>query len=140
MKKFYLFLSVMMLTLVSVSFVSCGDDKDEPKSSDLVGTWQLKAIDEDGAVFETLVQFTKNGQWNSVEIYNDGTEIDIDVERGTYTVSGNKINVTYTEDGHSVTETMTYEVKGDKLMLTYADFPVAVTFVRVKDSVIEDYL
>ena len=140
MKKFYLFLSVMMLTLVSVSFVSCGDDKDEPKGSDLVGTWQLKAIDEDGAVFETLVQFTKNGQWNSVEIYNDGTEIDIDVERGTYTVSGNKINVTYTEDGHSVTETMTYEVKGDKLMLTYADFPVAVTFVRVKDSVIEEYL
>ncbi len=140
MKKFYLFLSVMMLTLVSVSFVSCGDDKDEPKRSDLVGTWQLKAIDEDGAVFETLVQFTKNGQWNSVEIYNDGTEIDIDVERGTYTVSGNKINVTYTEDGHSVTETMTYEVKGDKLMLTYADFPVAVTFVRVKDSVIEEYL
>ena len=140
MKKFYLFLSVMLLTLVSVGFVSCGDDKDEPKSSDLVGTWQLKAIDEDGAVFETLVQFTKNGQWNSVEIYNDGTEIDIDVERGTYTVSGNKINVTYTEDGHSVTETMTYEVKGDKLMLTYADFPVAVTFVRVKDSVIEQYL
>ncbi len=140
MKKFYLFLSVMMLSLVSVSFVSCGDDKDEPKSSDLVGTWQLKAIDEDGAVFETLVQFTKNGQWNSVEIYNDGTEIDIDVERGTYTVSGNKINVTYTEDGHSVTETMTYEVKGDNLMLTYADFPVAVTFVRVKDSVIEEYL
>ena len=140
MKKLYYFLSVMLLTLVSVGFVSCGDDKDEPKSSDLVGTWQLKAIDEDGAVFETLVQFTKNGQWNSVEIYNDDSEIDIDVERGTYTVSGNKINVTYTEDGHSVTETMTYEVKGDKLMLTYADFPVAVTFVRVKDSVIEEYL
>ena len=47
MKKLYYFLSVMLLTLVSVGFVSCGDDKDEPKSSDLVGTWQLKAIDEE---------------------------------------------------------------------------------------------
>ena len=35
---------------------------------------------------------------------------------------------------------MTFEVKGDKLMLTYDEFPVAVTFVRVKDSVIEEYL
>ena len=140
MKKFYLFLSVMLLTLVSVGFASCGDDNDEPKGSDLVGTWQLKAIDEDGGSYENLVQFTKNGQWNSVEIYNDNSEIDIDVERGTYTVSGNRINVNYTEDGHTLTESMTFEVKGDKLMLTYDEFPVAVTFVRVKDSVIEEYL
>jgi hypothetical protein len=75
-----------------------------------------------------------------VEIYNDDSEIDIDVERGTYTVSGNRINVNYTEDGHTLTESMTFEVKGDKLMLTYDEFPVAVTFVRVKDSVIEEYL
>ena len=61
MKKFYLFLSVMLLTLVSVGFTSCGDDNDEPKGSDLVGTWQLKAIDEDGGSYENLVQFTKNG-------------------------------------------------------------------------------
>ena len=140
MKKLYYFLAVMLLSLVSVGFVSCGDDKDEPKSSDLVGTWQLKVIDEDGGAYECLVQFTKSGQWNSVEIYNDDSEIDIDVERGTYTVSGNRITVNYTEDGKTYTESMTFEVKGDKLMLTYDDFPVAVTFVRVKDSVIEEYL
>ena len=140
MKNLYYFLAVMLLSLVSVGFVSCGDDKDEPKSSDLVGTWQLKAIDEDGGAYESLVQFTKSGQWNSVEIYNDDSEIDIDVERGTYTVSGNRITVNYTEDGKTYTESMTFEVKGDKLMLTYDDFPVAVTFVRVKDSVIEEYL
>ena len=140
MKKFYLFLSVMLLTLVSVGLVSCGDDKDEPKGSDLVGTWQLKAIDEDGGSYETLVQFTKNGNWNSVEIYKDGSEIDIDVERGTYTVSGDRITVKYTEDGKTYTESLGFEVKGDKLMLTYDDYPVAVVFARVKDSVIEKYL
>ena len=140
MKKFYLFLSVMMLSLVSVSFVSCGDDKDEPKSSDLVGTWQLKAIDEDGAVFETLVQFTKNGQWNSVEIYEGEAGVEVEVEHGTYTVSGNNLTVTVTEDGVTVNEKITFEVKGDKLMLTIDELPIAVTYVRVKDSVIEKYL
>ena len=38
MKKLYYFLAVMLLTLVSVGVTSCGDDKDEPKSSDLVGS------------------------------------------------------------------------------------------------------
>lgn len=140
MKKFYLFLSVMLLTLVSISFTSCGDDKDEPKNSDLVGTWQLKAVDEDGVTIETLLQFTKDGKWNSVDIYTEDGDVEIEVDRGTYTVSGNKINVTYTDDGQSVTETMTYEVTKDKLMLSYADIPVSIIFVRVKDSVIEKYL
>lgn len=140
MKKLYLFLSVMLLTLVSVGFTSCGDDKDEPKGSDLIGTWQLKAVDEDGAAYESLVQFTKNGVWNSVDIYTDEVGVQVDVERGTYTVSGNRITVSYTEDGQTFSESFAFEVKGDKLMLTYDDFPVAVTLVRVKDSVIEQYL
>ena len=110
MKKLYFFLSVMLLTLVSVGVTSCGDDKDEPKSADIVGTWQVQAVDEDGASYESL------------------------------TISGNKVTVTYTEDGKSVSESFTYEVKNNKLMITYQDFPVAVTFVRVKDSVIEQYL
>lgn len=139
MKKFFFFLSVMMLALVSVSVTSCGDDKDEPKSNDLVGTWQFKAVTDDAAI-ENLVQFTKDGKWNSVEIVTDEVGVSVEVEKGTYTVSGNKINVTYTEDGHSVTESVTFEVKDNKLMLTYEDMPVAITFQRVKDSVIQPYL
>ena len=140
MKKFYMFLSVMLLTLVSVGFVSCGDDKDEPKSADIVGTWQVKAIAEDGESVENLVQFTKDGKWNSVEIYEGEAGVEVEVDHGTYTVSGNKITVTFKEDGVTVSEKFTYEVKSDKLILTSEDFPVAVTYVRVKDSVIERYL
>lgn len=140
MKKLYYFLAVMLLALVSVGVTSCGDDDDEPKSSDLIGTWQLKAIDEDGATYESLVQFTKNGKWNSVDIYTDEVGVQVEVEQGTYTVSGNRITVSYTEDGQTLNESFTYEVKGDKLMLTYDDYPVAVTLIRVKDSVIEQYL
>lgn len=140
MKKFYLFLSVMLLTLVSVGFVSCGDDKDEPKSSDIVGTWQVKAIAEDGESIESLVQFTKDGKWHSVDIYEGEVGVEVEVEHGTYTVSGNKMTVTYSDDGVTINEKFTFEVKGDKLTLTADDFPVAVTYVRVKDSVIEKYL
>ena len=140
MKKINFFLTVMLLALVSFGITSCGDDKDEPKSSDIVGTWQLKAVGDEGESYESLIQFTKNGKWNSVEIYTSEVGVEVEVDRGTYTVSGNKVTVTFTEDGKSFNETMTYEVKGDKLMLTYEDAPVAVTFVRVKDSVIEQYL
>ena len=139
MKKFSYFLTVMLLALVSFGVTSCGDDKDEPKSNDLVGTWQCKAVTDDAAI-ENLVQFTKDGKWNSVEIVTDEIGVSVEVEKGTYTVSGNKINVSYTEDGKTVTESVTFEVKSNKLMLTYEDMPVAITFDRVKDSVIQPYL
>ncbi|MBQ3362529.1 MAG: lipocalin family protein [Muribaculaceae bacterium] len=140
MKKFYFFLSVMLLALVSVGVASCGDDKDEPVNSDIVGTWQVKSIDDDGEAYENLVQFTKNGKWHSVDIYVEYDGTDVDVEHGTYSVSGNKLMVTYTDDGHSITETFTYEVKGNKLMLSYMDYPVVLTYNRVSDSLIEKYL
>ena len=130
----------MFLALVSVSVTSCGDDKDEPVNSDIVGTWQVKGIDEDGEAYENLVQFTQNGKWHSVEIYYEFDETDVDVEHGTYSVSGNKVIVTYTDDGHSISQTFNYEVKGDKLMLSYLDYPVVITYIRVNDSVIERYL
>lgn len=130
----------MLLTLVSVGVTSCGNDDDEPTNSDIVGTWQVKAVDDDGEAYENLVQFTKNGKWHSVDITVEYDGTDVDVEHGTYTVSGNKVMVTYTDDGHSITESFTYEVKGDKLMLTYDYYPVTVVYNRVKDSVIEKYL
>ena len=140
MKKFSFLLTVMLLALVSVSVTSCGDDKDEPVNSDIVGTWQVKGIDEDGEAYEHLVQFTKNGKWHSVDIFYEYDETDVDVEHGTYSVSGNKVIVNYTDDGHSISQTFNYEVKGDKLMLSYLDYPVVITYIRVKDSVIEKYL
>ena len=133
-------MTVMFLALVSVSVTSCGDDKDEPVNSDIVGTWQVKGIDEDGEAYENLVQFTQNGKWHSVEIYYEFDETDVDVEHGTYSVSGNKVIVTYTDDGHSISQTFNYEVKGDKLMLSYLDYPVVITYIHVNDSVIERYL
>ena len=139
MKKYYYLLMVMFLAVLSVGFASCGDDEDEPKNSSIVGTWQIKAVDDFGT-YESLIQFTKNGKWHSVDIYTENGETEVEVEHGTYSISGDKLYITYTDDGEDFTETVTYAVKGDKLTLTYMDYPVGIIYARVKDSVIEKYL
>ena len=71
-KKYIYFLMVMLMALVSVGFAACGDDDDEPKNSDIVGTWQIK--DSEGM---TLLQFTKDGKFNEVEIVSEEGVADV---------------------------------------------------------------
>ena len=135
MKKCYYFLMVMLLTLVSVGFVSCGDD-DEPKSSDIVGTWAFDNTDLIGAGV-TLFQFTKDGKFYEVDksmVLGD----DEVVYHGTYTITGDKLTITYIFLSETETIDCTYQVKGNKLTITNGGH--SSTFIRVEDSVIEPYL
>ena len=75
-----------------------------------------------------------------MDIYEGEIGVEVEVEHGTYTVSGNKMTVTYSEDGVTINEKFTFEVNGNKLTLTSDELPVAVIYDRVKDSVIEPYL
>ena len=133
MKKYYYLLMVMLMALVSVGFAACGDDDDEPKGSDIVGTWQIS--DEEGVI---LLQFTKDGKFNEVDIVSEEGVADLFIYHGTYSVSGNKLTVTYVYDHESETVGCTYSVNGDKLSIT--DDGYTSIFTRVKDSVIEQYL
>ena len=133
MKKYSYLLIVMLMTLVSVGFASCGDDEDEPKGSDIVGTWQIK--DAEG---ETLLQFTKDGKFNEVDIVSDEGVDDLYIYHGTYTLSGNKLTINYVYAYESETVDCTYSVKGDQLTITSKEGSNILT--RVKDSVIERYL
>ena len=133
MKKYSYLLMVMLMALVSVGFASCGNDDDEPKGSDIVGTWQLK--DSDGVI---LLQFTKDGKYNEVDIVSDEGVDDLYIYHGTYTLSGNKLTITYVYAYESETVDCTYSVKGDQLTITSAEG--SNTLTRVQDSVIERYL
>ena len=133
MKKYSYLLMVILMTLVSVGFASCGNDDDEPKSSDIVGTWQLK--DSDGVI---LLQFTKDGKYNEVDIVSDEGVDDLYIYHGTYTLSGNMLTITYVYAYESETVDCTYSVKGDQLTITSAEGSNILT--RVQDSVIERYL
>ena len=131
MKKYFLF-TVMLMALVSMGLASCGDD-DEPKGSDIVGTWQI--TNDDGV---TLLQFTKDGKFNEVDIVVEEGVSDLYKYYGTYTVSGNKLTITYEYAYESETVDCTYSVKDDKLTITSSG--ETNTLFRVDDSVIERYL
>ena len=141
MKKCYYFLMVMLLALVAVGVTSCGDD-DEPKySSDIIGTWSLNTdYLSDAALY---FKFTKDGKFYEVQTsFPDGVESLVDVFRGTYTISGNVLTITYHFEYEDETVECLYEVKNGQLTLTFEGEGelVTATFTRVKDSVIDPYL
>ena len=74
--------------------------KSEDNGVSIVGKWS------DG---DEVYEFTASGKYTC-------TDEDGDVERGTYTKSGDKAILT-DEDGFEAT--YTYKIKGDKLTLTY---------------------
>ena len=134
MKKCYYFLMVMMMALVSVGFAACGDD-DEPEGSDIVGTW---ALDDSGyGAGVILFQFTKDGKFYEVN-KSMGLGDEVLVYHGTYTITGDKLIVTYIYLNETETIDCTYQVKGNKLIITNGGH--SSTFIRVEDSVIEPYL
>lgn len=138
MKKCYSLLMVLLLALLSVGFTACGHD--EPEIADIVGTWALDNTGYGAAVI--LFQFTKDGTFHEVNISMLNGETGVDVFHGTYTVSGNKLTVTYIFEFETEKVECTYHVKGDKLRLNFEDEGEEgfVTFTRVNDSVIEPYL
>ena len=135
MKKYIYPLIFLMMAMVSVGFAACGDD-DEPKGSDIVGTWALDDTGFGAAVI--LFQFTKDGKFHEVNKSMLNGETGVDVYHGTYTVSGNKLTVTYIYQYETETVNCTYTVKGDKLTITNDGH--TSTFIRVEDSIIEPYL
>lgn len=85
-----------------------------------------------------LLQFTKDGKYYEVNSYIVNNVDKVDVYHGTYSVSGDKLIVTYIFTHETEKVESTYQVKGDKLTIIHDG--ESSTFTRVKDSVIEPYL
>ena len=142
MKKCFYALMVMLMALVSVGFAACGDDDDEPKVPDIVGTWQLNQSKD----WNVYYQFTKDGKfhyvWKAYTIVHYDLIPAVIVRHGTYTVSGTKLIVTLDSgtdniDLYLCPSECEYSVQGDSLKLLVEDEP---TFTRVDDSVILRFL
>ena len=125
------------MAAVSVGLAACGDDN-EPKTSDIVGTWQRKVVGVGGGSDMILLQFTKDGKYHEVNSYMVNDVDKVDIYHGTYSVSGDKLTVTYIFKYETETVECTYQVKDDKLTITNDEGPN--TFTRVKDNTIEPYL
>ena len=92
MKKYLLnWMTILMVAIVSVGFVSCGDDDDDEKSGtpSLVGTW---VCDFDPAT-DYIVCFKADGTGYSY----------------------------FTEDGLDENDYFSYKVRGDQITLYYHD-------------------
>lgn len=67
MKKNLLnWMTIVMVAIVSVSFVSCGDDEDETNEISIVGTWRSNWSDEYGSGY-TIITFNADGTGNIIE-------------------------------------------------------------------------
>lgn len=163
----------MLMAMTTLSLTACGDDdEDGPDGGggDIVGVWKANMLDyaddiEDYAEikeycksFDAMFRFTKNGKFVSVTVftYNQKgvdmlkdhygfTNPEVDIEEGTYNVSGNKLTLFYDYgDGDVDREEVNFEVKGKTLTFKYIDEddgkPRTVKFSAISEKEIEKYL
>ncbi len=141
MKKQLNFILLAVMAVFSYTFVSCGNDDDEPDSA-LVGTWHTERVDGSLEPYTEGITYT--------QLRSDGTYVEVDVDEeddsefevteGTWAVSDNKLTATATT-GIIPGIPVTYEIKKiekDKITLSLSG--TTVYLVRVSDSVIEKYL
>lgn len=139
MKKYLNLFFMAIVTVCMLSLNSCSDDDGEVLSSDIVGTWKWDAFntDETEAFFgEQYIQFGSDGQYIEVGIDGFGSEGEVDIIRGQWRQSGNTITVS----GNGVPTTTTEITELTDTDLTLVTLGVPMSYKRVADSEIEEYL
>lgn len=139
MKKYLYQFIVALMAISSFTFVACSDDDDEVISSDIVGTWKWDSFstDETEAFFgEQYIQFGSDGQYIEVGIDGFGSEGEVDIIRGQWRQSGNTITIS----GNGVPTTTTEITELTDTDLTLVTLGVPMSYKRVADSEIEEYL
>ena len=131
-----------MLTIFSLATISCGNS-DGPSSGSIIGTWKMNLNIDDilGANHLGYYRFNKDGTGLIVSVITkydpstgEKTEPEVDVEKFTYTVDGDKLTRI---DGDGEVLTGQYKVSGNTLTLTKI---FSVTYTRVEASELDQYL
>ena len=127
MKKFKYILLPILCFFLSINFVSCNDDNDEPENSDvtkneLIGKWQKYAIlDEDGSLTD--------GDPDEFWVYNaDGSFQNIDggevTTIGTYKTEGQILTIySHSVDDPNDEENFrgSFVINGDQMTYSFED-------------------
>ncbi len=142
MKKQINFILLAVMAVFSITFVSCGNDDDEPDSA-FVGTWHTERVDGSLEPYTEGITYTQlRSDGTYVEVYVDEEDENAyEVTHGTWDVSDNELTMTATTDIVMAGIPVTYEVKKiEKDKITLSFLGTTVYLVRVSDSVIEKYL
>lgn len=133
-------MALAMLTIFSLAITSCGNS-DGPSSGSLIGTWKLDPEIADLFEEDDYYRFNKDGTGLMVSVTTkydpstgEKTEPEVDVEKFTYTVDGDKLTRI---DGDGEVLTGQYKVSGNKLTLTKL---ITATYTRVDPSELDQYL
>ena len=155
MKKYFNFMAFAMVAVFSLTFISCGNDDDEPgpssSLSEYVGTWSTITGIADGE-FE-YIQFKSDGNCTRV-LYDEDAEKGYDVFSGTWAINGDKLTIKETSViGSEMAQfliqtaaenggvTLAYDiVKKEKDKLIVSLLGITSTLVKVNDNVIQKYL
>ena len=156
MKKYLLLFGAIVLALMGITLTACGDDNDEPGGGDIVGTWEADTpwLSSPGGLYEdfyesikTYTKFNTNNTYVSVSdmiLTDEWVELtgedkhQIEIDRGTYTISGNNLTTKSDDDETETSLSCTYSIKGNKM--TVKALGMTFTFTRVSDSMINQYL
>lgn len=140
MKKYLYQFMVALMAITSFALVACSDDDDEVSSSDdIVGTWKWDSFGTDTTedfFGEQYIQFNANGQYIEVGIDGYGSEGEVDIMRGQWKRSGNTITIS----GNGIPSTTTEISELTDTKLTLITLGVPMSYKRVDDSEIEQYL
>ena len=114
-------LTFMMVTVLSIGFVSCSEDDELPKPEDkesaLVGTWVCD-WEEDGEKGKVYVTFKGDGTGNFKECYyNENGELTVDDEFPmiyTYNPADSSLKI-MTNDNYIIVECRIKFISSDKI-------------------------
>lgn len=148
MKKIYSTLMMLSLMVASLNFTACSSDDDDNPSSEFVGTWSRQSTTL-GEIFEPGVESgfveVEDTEFTYMQLKSDGTCVCVEededapegytIEYGTWSVSNNKMMVTYTIP--VVCDII--EKTDDRMTLSLPGLGTS-TWVRVSDSTIQEYL
>ena len=156
MKKHLFLFGAIVLAVMGMTLTSCGDDNDEPGGGDIVGTWEADTpwLSSPGGLYDefydyikTYTKFNKDNTYVSVTdmiLTDEWVELtgedkhQIEIDRGSYTISGNNLTTRSYYDETETSLPCTYSIKGNKM--TVKTLGMTFTFTRVSDSMIEQYL
>lgn len=105
------------MIMITTTFTSCKDDKEEEITSSIVGTWVGGWSDGKYNVTD-IYTFNSNGTYSyETYVYKYGELDQYGIYPGTYVIKGNTIIGTIYDDGEYGIEEYEYSVSGNILTL-----------------------
>lgn len=121
--KIFKLLSVLLFITLSIGFVSCSKDDDEPTKDNeptLVGKWEVMKHEYNAFVNGNSVDKVDMGDGTEFWIFNaDGTGIANGTTSYTWTLEGSSLTIKYMDESKEKTETNEVQKLTDQELVLY---------------------